>query len=1006
MKEKRVHSTPLSWRSPLLAIVWALLAVVSVAQVGHGTVSGRAMDREGAVLPGARVKLEPGNMVGATNDVGEFSFIGLAPGEYTLTISYVGFAAFTQQVKVTASQTTRVEAKMVVSVKNEEVIVVADAQGVAQAINEQRTSDNILDVMPEGVINSLPNENVADVVGRMPGVSLERDEGEGKYVQIRGTEPRLNNTTVDGVELPAPEDNVRQFKLDTIPSDIVEAVEVNKTLAANQDADAIGGTVNLVTKKAGDLPTVKLEGVGGFTPIENTRYVGLALGTVGARFGAQKRFGALLSGSYDYNGRGIDDIEPSPNDTAVPSYGSIDLREYRYQRTRYGFGGSLDYKLKDPASGLYLHYFGADFRDYGNKWVYTLKDETGCPTATNPAPCPAPKFKTSQRAPNYGADSVGIGGKHVFNGAWLSWELSAARSREGGAAGNPGADFAYNGITTVGGNPNGPALCDYVGAPDIHLPQFSSTCTAPGTPFYDPTQWSLEDINTTTGSTSQVNLQGAISYATNYHIGSHFSTFEFGFKVRNAHKGQDAYTPVYDQTLFGTAVNPNSPPANCTGSNQPNCTPLMTQYLNGFTNQHYYFGAYGPYGPVTSFSKISGDINNLVSQDIMPLDQEQTQFSSDSANFDLTERVSAAYAMNTIEFGRFRLQTGLRIEATQLNILGFVVNQTQVPPPAAEPTLNPTLSAQTIPEPASNWYWNPLPSVQLRYRITDDSDIRAVYARAISRPNPYDMVPYVTVDQTTSPFTVTTGNPNLKPEHANDYDLLYEHYLKPYGEIQAGFFYKQLNQPIYYLLDPNYAGTQYPQYVGDNFSYIINGVNAKLYGVEFAYIQHFGFLPGAWGGFGLMANYSKTGSSAGTLPLRTDNPALQRQTPTMWNLSPSYDHGRFSARLGATYNSASIYQYQWNAIASEPQCVQNGNCEDPAGLGPKGPLGDNYLYAHLQVDAQASFRIQRQVTLLWQGLNLTNMVFGFYNGSPWYVTQREYYHPTYSFGLRWEPRRE
>ncbi len=147
-----------------------------------------------------------------------------------------------------------------------------------QAINEQRTSDNILDVMPEGVIQSLPNENIADVVGRMPGVSLERDEGEGKYVQIRGTEPRLNNTTVDGVELPAPEDNVRQFKLDTIPSDIVEVVEVNKTLAANQDADAIGGTVNLVTKKAGDLPTLKFEGIGGFTPIVNTRYIGLGDG--------------------------------------------------------------------------------------------------------------------------------------------------------------------------------------------------------------------------------------------------------------------------------------------------------------------------------------------------------------------------------------------------------------------------------------------------------------------------------------------------------------------------------------------------------------------------------------------------------------------------------------------------------------------------------------------------------------------------------------------------------
>jgi outer membrane receptor protein involved in Fe transport len=944
--------------------VWLVLSMAlahsAFAQTGRGTLIGHAADTGGALLPGARVRVEPGNASVVTNQVGEFSVIDLAPGDYKVTISYVGFLPFTADVKVVAGQPTRVDALLKVEAKGEAVTVVADALGVAEDINVQRTSDNLLDVMSEGVIQSLPNENIADVVGRMPGVSLERDEGEGKYVQIRGTEPRLNNTTVDGVELPAPEDNVRQFKLDTIPSDIVESVQVNKTLAANQDADAIGGTVNLITKKAGEIPTLKLEGIGGFTPIENTRYIGLVTGTVGRRFGASKRFGALFSGSYDYNGRGIDDIEPSLNDTAIPSYGSMDIREYRYQRKRYGFGGSLDYKLKDPASGLYLHYFDSDFKDYGNKWVYTLNDGG------------SPQFSTSSRVPDFGAASIAIGGKHVFSGSWLSWELSAARSRELGAAGDPGATFdpvpgsALANLTTCVNTPG----------PDFHLPRWDPSCF--GSPTYDASQYTLTEYDGTQGITSQVNLQGAISYARDYHLGSHFSTFELGFKVRNAHKGQNAYSPTYDQTFI---ANPSNPPVS-----------LMTSYLSGFTNPHYYFGAY-PLGPVTNYNTIAGNLNNAISQGVLALDQPATAFGSDASNFDLTERVSAGYAMNTIEFGRFRLQTGLRVEATQLDILGFnVVN-------------NATSTQATVtPQPANTWYWDPLPSVQLRYRITDDSDIRAVYARAISRPNPYDMVPYITLDNSTNPLTVAVGNPSLKPEHANDYDVLYEHYLKPYGEFQAGFFYKQLSQPIYYLADPNYGGAQYPQYHGDILDYIINGVNAKLYGVEFSYIQHLGFLKGAWSGFGIMANFSKTGSSAGALPLRTDNPALQRQTPTIWNLSPSYDRGRLSARLGATYNSASIYQYQWE------QCSQAqagaGGCEDPAFLGPKGPLGDNYLYPHLQVDAQASVRVQRTLTVLWQGLNLTDQVFGFYNGSPWYLTQREYYKPTYSFGLRWEPRRE
>lgn len=965
-------------RTSILAAAMAVLLLLTgaaVAQRGTGVISGRVVDKQGAVLPGAQVQLQPKILSVATNGQGEFTITGLAPGEYTVKISYVGFQDFSSQVTIKAGQAVRVNATLQVSGGSQEVTVVADAQGVAEAINEQRTSDNILDVMPQGVIQSLPNENIADVVGRVPGVSLERDEGEGKYVQIRGTEPRLNNTTVDGIEVPAPEDNVRQVKLDTIPADIVESVEVNKTLAANQDADAIGGTVNLVTKKASDAPTLTLEGIGGFTPIEGRRYMGLTTGTVGKRFGANKRFGALFSGSYDYNGRGIDDIEPQPDPNyVIPVYDSMDIREYRYQRKRYGLGGSLDYKLKDPASGLFLHYFDSDFKDYGNKWVYTLNDDVS-PNPAGPAATPiivpdSPKFSTSSRLPDYGIAVIGIGGKHVLQDSWISWDVSAARSRQLAAAGNPGATFSYMGTGTCQFEPGLTT--------DFRLPQWDPQCLAPGSSIYDPTQYGLTEYDGTTGETSQVNLQGAFSMGRNYHLGSHSSIFEFGFKVRNAHKGQDAYSPTYDQTFI---ANPNNPPV-----------APMSNFLDGFTNPHYYFNAYN-LGPVTNYNTIVNNLNSVIAQGVLALDEPATIFGSDASNFDLTERVSAAYAMNTIEFGRFRLQTGLRIEATQLNILGYSVTNN-----------SSSTQATVTPLPAQTWYWDPLPSVQLRYHLTDNSDLRAVYGRGISRPNPYDMVPYVTEDQSTNPITISVGNPNLKPEHANNYDILYERYLKPYGELQGGFFYKQLSQPIYYLADPYYQGTQYPQFVGDIFSYIANGVHAKLYGVEFAYIQHLGFLPGAWSGLGIMANFSKTGSSAGTLPLRNDNPALQRQTPTMWNLSPSYDRGRFSARLGATYNSASIYQYQWQqCLASQ----SNGSgCEDPSNLGPKGPVGDNYLYSHLQVDAQASFRVQKQLTVLWQGLNLTNEVFGFFNGSPWYVTQREYYHPTYSFGLRWEPRRE
>jgi TonB-dependent receptor len=271
---------------------------------------------------------------------------------------------------VVAGQPSNVSAVLTVGSDSESVIVTAErAHGEAEAINEEKIADNILNVLPSEVITSLPNANIADAVGRLPGVTLERDEGEGKYVQIRGTEPRLANLTIDGVEVPSPEGGVRQVKLDTIPADLIESVQINKTLQANMNGDAIGGSVNLVTKKAGDRPNVTLSGAGGFTPIIDTRKV-YEFGVIaGQRFGAQKRLGLMISGSYDFNGRGIDDVEPAPwealcvGDPAscppiapgtkfVPNITSVAIREYLYDRKRFGFGASADYRLSDSTKSL------------------------------------------------------------------------------------------------------------------------------------------------------------------------------------------------------------------------------------------------------------------------------------------------------------------------------------------------------------------------------------------------------------------------------------------------------------------------------------------------------------------------------------------------------------------------------------------------------------------------------------------------------------------------------
>ncbi len=393
------------------------LIPVARAQTGKGSITGRVTDSSGGALIGAQVSVESKGLSTVSDAQGQFFLNNLEPGSYTVSVTYVGFKAFTQTVNVTAGQAASVEAKLEVESQNLQVLVTAErASGEAEAVNRELTADNIVQVLPAEVIRSLPNANMADALGRLPSVTIERDEGEGKYVQIRGTEPRLANLTIDGVNTPSPESGVRQIKLDAIPADIVESVEINKTLQANMDPDGIGGSVNLVTKTAGERPTVNVSGMSGYTPIINGRGLVETAGTVGQRFGASKRVGALIGGTYDWNGRGIDDIEPVSDIATFPGgntaryFEAADIREYRYYRSRWGLAGSADYKPSD-GSTIYIRGLYSDFHNYGDRWVYSLTDNTqgitllgsnGC--ATDPttgvttAPCAGvPSFNAQIR---------------------------------------------------------------------------------------------------------------------------------------------------------------------------------------------------------------------------------------------------------------------------------------------------------------------------------------------------------------------------------------------------------------------------------------------------------------------------------------------------------------------------------------------------------------------------------------------------------------------------------
>src|SRR5437867_3401943 len=616
--------------SVLACSLWLIPA--AQAQSGKGAIAGHVTDSSGGALIGAQAAVQPGGVNVASDGRGQFFVNDLDPGSYTVTVTYVGFEPFTQTLDVTAGRAASVDAKLEVESVSLKVLVTAERpSGEAEAINREITADNIVQVLPADVIRSLPNANMADALGRLPSVTIKRDEGEGKYVQVRGTEPRLTNTTIDGINVPSPESGVRQIKFDAIPADIVESVEINKTLQANMDGDGIGGSVNLVTKTAGERPTVKVGGMGGYTPILGGRGLVETTGTVGRRFGSDKRFGLLIGGSYDWNGRGIDDIEPVPDLATVGGqpvrvFDSIDIREYRYYRSRWGIAGSADYKLKE-GSNIYGRYIYSDFHNYADRWVYSINDNL----YGNGGP---PSFNDQIRRPDYAIGSVLLGGKHVLSTTWYAWDASASRARQIGGVGDRTASFSSNLASSS-------CQFDAANTTSLYLPQWTPACFTEA--YTNQTTLPLSRMQTNHGLTPQLNLQATGAVAKRYHLGSRLATIEVGGKFRNAHKFSNAFTDNFFPSGTGTPL-------------------TLADFPNSFSNSNYYQGAY-KLGPNPNFFTIY----NAFTADIAANPGNYTLQQDISSQFNLIEKVSAGYLMNTIDFNKVRVVAGVRFEGTNLD---------------------------------------------------------------------------------------------------------------------------------------------------------------------------------------------------------------------------------------------------------------------------------------------------------------------------------------------------
>jgi len=943
------------------------------AQGGTGNIAGRIADSAGHGLP-ASVTIVGSTRYGAyAGGDGSYVITDVPAGSYRLQAHFIGFKNDTVAVTVTGGQTVTANMALIATAATLSTVVITSPrlnETQSAALAEQKNADNIVSVMSGDEIRSLPNYNVAEALARMPGVTSERDEGEGKFVEVRGLPPQFQHVTIDGADVPGTLNGDRSVKLDDVPADGLGAIEVNKTLSADMDADAIGGSVNLVTKVPEGAPRGYASGLYGYQTLESNNN-GHGDLSYGGRTGTDRKFGFLINGSIDRTDRVINDVEPSWQAVApdgaggfynvnagsgyTTAYPSWSEREYNYYRTRYGLGGDLDYRFS-PTSSVYIKGLWSAFFDEANRWETNISGGPlqmigGVPTVTGGNI----GYTVSNRGPIEHTWGFTGGATHDLGPFHLSYAGNFA-----GSTANQHNHYDDN-------YSYGPAF-NYGYDPNPLVPRYMvDAATRSG--FATASNYTLGSLNTDNELTNGYILGAKADALMQYSIGTLPAALKIGVKLEDQHKGYLSNQPSY---------------------NAPNGLTLA-QFMSNYSAPSFYSSVCAGCYTLAPFGSIPAVNQNLVNNP-GAWTYVSNGIQDTLATYAGTEIVNAAYAMQTLDISALHVNLGVRVENTSIGYVGHGVD-----------TLGNLLPNAIH---GAHSYTDVFPSVQLKYALDENTNLRAAVTRGIARPNYSDLAPSFNAQGATpGPNTpIGIGNPALKPEYAWNYDLLAEHYFSSVGVLSGGAFYKDIRSFIFSRLTPytgsigNYAAEGYWSSVPEN------GPAATLWGVEFDYTQHLTFLPGLLRGLGFDANwthvesraivpqdttvlvYNTTTGGDSVYPYRghpTRHAQLPRQFPNLYNVSLLYDYRPITARITGQYTSASIYGYGSDGTSNPTS-------------------GDNWNYAHFQLDAAASWTVFRNDAITLQALNLTNAVFGFFNGTTrtsWNV-QREYYGTTVFVGYR------
>jgi TonB-dependent receptor len=818
-----------------------------------------------------------------------------------------------------------------------DIVVTGTALGERRAIEAKRSANNLVEATYANDVGKLPDQNVAEAVRRLPGLSVANDQGEGRYVIIRGVNPNLVNVVLNGLTQPAPEPDGRQVKLDDIPSGLIGSVIVTKSLTAQQDANAIGGEVDIRTLTAFDRKErlfADARAAYGYYAL-NGRHPYEGDVQVGGRFGAEEQFGAVLSLNYsqrpieseNYQGSTLYRVPAASTGAnqsdVVPD--SNGLRDYNLTRTREGAVLNLDWRPSDRTQAFLRGTFSRfDDNETRDQFIIDNLSAFRNQTATAGTFTGRGSVRVRRREEDdntksvQGGGSVDLGfGTLDLAGAWTRAQKrdplrSEYNFRTGGTALTVNYDVSttpYDFIPTVQPNANRAA-------------------------------YSLNSVTYDVRLAVETLWQGRADLTVPIAIGDG-STIKAGVKYLHREK-----TNARDYQTYGLTAGRSFTLANV-----------------GFTgdtsfDDRYFLAERADYN--------AGQAYIAANPGVVTLNAAGSRVNSLANDYDVGEEIDAGYVMGTVKFGKLTLLPGMRVEHTR--------DRTKAKLITAAAALDEDYNAF-----GSKDYTDVFPGLNARLDATGNLVFRGAVTTAIGRPNYPDLSPYQSIDTTTSPRpTVTLGNPGLKPYKAVNLDADVEYYLPGQGLLSAGVFYKHIDDPIYTTTQiagsGTFAGTPYsaidivqPQNIDEEY----------LFGVEANATVRATFLPSPFDGFGVSANYAHitghaTGTIAGATP-RSGSIPLFFQSRDVGSAQLFYEKYGVAIRVAYSYRSPYLDTLGANAAS------------------------DQYTDSNGQLDVNLSYQLRPQLTFFGQLLNLTDAPWRRYIGTRNQLVEREHY----GFSVRW-----